>query len=156
MCVQKGISKTLCIVIHMDDLIFILDILKVDPSKLTEIEKNSLMLYVVPSSKIADGSMTVCEHVKIERLMSTMAYIMGTNVQSGCSNFINDIKTMGWTDDFVAETIQSFGDRNNNDWWGHRLVSEWAIIWLSSLFEEFMYKIYEREQENTIDVDLVY
>ena len=140
----------------MDDLIFILDILKVDSSKLTEIEKNSLMLYVVPSSKFADGSMTVCEHVKIERLMSTMAYIMGTNVQSGCSNFINDIKTMGWTDDFAAETIQSFEDRNNNDWWGHRLVSEWAMIWMSSLFEEFMYKIYEREQENKIDDGLVF
>lgn len=135
----------------MDDLNFILNILKVNPNKLTDTEKNALVLYVVPSSKLIDGSMTLCEHVKIERLMSTIAYIMDTNVQRFNSNFISDIQNMGWTDDFVAKTIRSLNDRNNNDWWGHRLVSEWARMWLSSLFEEFMYETYERENENKVD-----
>lgn len=121
----------------MEDLKFILDILQVDVESLTETERNALMLYVVPKAQIIDGSMTIYDHVKIERLMTTIAHVMEMRIQKRTTNHIKDIKRMGWKDSFVAHIVKEFQDENDLEWWGHR----WAKIWMSSLFEDFLFEL---------------
>ncbi len=116
----------------MDDLKFILGILKVDIERLTELEINALMLYVLPSTILLDSAnIKYRDHVKIERMISTIAFIMGTKVYdkkpSYEGDFKNDISAMGWTDDYIQDTIKTLGT-NKADWWGHRLVNDWAHI----------------------------
>ncbi len=134
----------------MEDLEFLLNILKVKTTTMCPFEKNALLLYVVDRSKIEDNNLTHNDHVKLDRLMDTIAYIMEQRVLEGEETTVdNNILAMGWFDEFAMERIRCFKLNDGSDWWSHRNVSEWAKDWLSSIFADYLYTYYEKDLPST-------
>jgi hypothetical protein len=133
----------------MDDLNYILDILRVKHDILTTIEQNALLLYVVEKETLESSDMSYHDSIKIDRLIDTIAFIMETKVyQQGAdeSDYEKDIRAMGWVDDFAQESIDIF-NMNGGRGWGHRMVSDWAKDWMSSLLSEYRYTYLILEDE---------
>jgi hypothetical protein len=54
-------------------------------------------------------------------------------------NFENDIRAMGWTDDYIDETIKLWSEFNGgHSRWGHRMISDWGKDWLKSNLQEYV------------------
>lgn len=132
----------------MDDLEFILNILKVDSNNMCLTEKNALLLYVVAKSMIENNSLTHNDHVRLERLMDTIAYIMEQRVHNTTheTTMDNDIFAMGWFDEFAMERIRCFKLNDGCEWWSHRTISEWAKDWLTSIFADYLYDLHTTQK----------
>jgi hypothetical protein len=129
----------------MDDLHYVLSILKVKHDMLTTVEQNSLLLYVVNKETLVSCDMSYHDSIKIDRLIDTIAYIMETKVFYQ-SDYENDIRAMGWVDDFAQESIDIF-KLNGGRGWGHRMVYEWAKDWMSSILAEYRYTYLKNEDD---------
>ena len=131
----------------MEDLRFILEILKVKEATLSDLEKNALLLYVVPRERILNKGIVFNDNIKMGRLIDTLAYIMGSKVEYLPKEADKEvvakaqIKAMGWQDDFVDERVKHFSKNGGFSWWEYKLPSQWAIDWLSSLYSEYRYKV---------------
>lgn len=66
----------------MDDLHYVLSILKVKHDMLTTVEQNSLLLYVVNKETLVSCDMSYHDSIKIDRLIDTIAYIMETKASN--------------------------------------------------------------------------
>lgn len=138
----------------MNDLDTILSILKVRRDVLTDIERNALLLYVVDRRTLESREMSYHDSVKIDRLIETLAYIMETKVLSQGVDHEKDIRAMGWVEDFAQERIDVFN--TDSGWgWGHRMISQWAQDWLSSLMSEYRYHHIVGNQHELCD-DIVF
>ncbi len=132
----------------MDDIDNFLNIVKVKQDYLSPVEKNALLLYSLSPSALLSLNRKYYEHIKLERLIDTLAFIMELKVQEYQDenniefiDFENDIRYMGWTDEYIEETFKIWSRfEDNQSAWGHRMVSDWARIWLSSNLEEYIMK----------------
>lgn len=137
-------NKCLLCIFVMEQLDHILGILQVKCDTLTSIERNALELYVVNKDTLETRDMSSSDWVKIDRMIDTIAYIMEKRVddQEPYTLDVEDnILAMGWCDDFAKERIKCFSLTDGDVWWGHRLISQWAKDWMSSLFAEYRYNI---------------
>jgi hypothetical protein len=66
-------------------------------------------------------------------------------VDSESDHVALQIQAMGWQDDFAAERISVFTQKDR-EWsgWGHRIPSDWAEGWLRGWFDEYNYHVMER------------
>jgi hypothetical protein len=127
-----------------------LNILHVDPSQLTEIEKNALDFFLVPLEELEEPC-SYMNHVKIDHFITTLALIMELKVHSRCTygeDVAIQIRTMGWCNEFAEDLISTFvEDVHGCSGWGHRLVSDWAKGWLSGFYNEHLYKFTEKYEQ---------
>jgi hypothetical protein len=127
-----------------------LNILRVKHDILTTVERNALLLYVVKKETLTSSDMCYHDSIKIDRLIDTIAFIMATKVyhqDAHVSDFEKDIRAMGWDDDFAQESIDIF-NINGGCGWGHRMVSDWAKDWMSSMLAEYRYAYLKNEDED--------
>jgi hypothetical protein len=143
----------------MEDINHILNILKIRPDYLSKDEINALFIYSVNESTLLSLSRTYYDNIKIERLIDTLAFIMETKVYENkderniqLCNFENDIRAMGWTDDYIDETIKLWSEFNGgHSRWGHRMISDWAKNWLKSNLDEYIYNNVQHDFESKGD-----
>ena len=131
----------------MEDITNILNILKLRPDYLSEVEMNALLMYSVSNSTLLNLERHYYDTIKIERLIDTLAFIMEIKVYQNkderniqLSDYENDIRAMGWTDDYIDETMQLWSKFNDNghSTWGHRMISDWGKNWLKSNLDEYV------------------
>ena len=131
----------------MEDIYFILSILKVRPDYLSKDEINALLIYSVNQSTLLNSCRDYYDNMKIERLIDTLAFIMEMKVYKNNKerniqlyNYENDIRAMGWTDDYTDEIIKLWSTFNEDVYsmWGHRMIKDRAKNWLTSNLLEYI------------------
>jgi hypothetical protein len=144
----------------MEDINHILNILKIRPDYLSKDEMNALLIYSVNQSTLLNLSRNYFDNIKIERLIDTLAFIMETKVYKNnderniqLCNYENDIRAMGWTDDYIDETIKLWSEFNDDghSMWGHRMISDWGKNWLTSNMDEYIYSNVQHDFESKGD-----